>query len=164
MAGSAQCTSSMTSSTGCRSASLSSSASSSSNSRARAVAGSAPDGGAPNSGSSPASSPAACPGSSAATSAVPRSRTSSRSAAPNGAYGKLAVLSSTHPPASTSERSRTRAANSPASLDLPTPASPPSSTVRGVPTAASWNAPANAASSPSRPANTGLIIAPTIPP
>src|SRR5690349_15532446 len=53
-------------------------------------------------------------------------------------------------------RSATVAVNSVTSLDLPPPASAPVSTVRGVPPAASSNAPASSMSSASRPAKTGL--------
>jgi hypothetical protein len=51
---------------------------------------------------------------------------------------------------------RSVAANSPASLDLPPPASAPIRTVAGVPDAAPAKASASSASSDSRPAKTGL--------
>jgi len=153
---SAQWASSITMTSGRRSARRSRRASICSNSRTRALSGSRSTGGSPNSGSSRARSRAPPRGISAAISAAPASRTSWRNAAVNGAYGKPAVLSSRQPPISTSTSSPTRAANSPISRVLPPPASAPRSTAPGVPPRARSQASARVESSDSRPTKAGL--------
>ena len=112
----------------------------------------------PSSGTKAASSPASPPGSSPVVPSTPRSRTSSRSAAVIGAYGRPAAPRTTHPPASTSARSRTRAVTSPTSRDLPPPASAPTSTTCGNPPAATSSAPSSTPASASRPTSTGLTL------
>ena len=162
---SAQCASSMTSTTGeCR-ASWSSTLSISSNSRARASPGSrsGPVSGSPSSGSSRASPRVVRPGSIEATASAPSSWTRSRSIAVNGANGSPSVPSSRQPPVSTRAPAAGAAwPNSPTSRDLPTPASPPSSTAVGPPWRTLANAASRAAICSSRPTRTGLAARPLI--
>ncbi len=161
---SAQCASSMTSTTGeCR-ARWSSALSTSSNSRARASPGSLRlVSGSPSSGSSRASPRVVRPGNIEATASAPSSWTRSRSTAVNGAKGSPSVPSSRQPPVSTRAPAAVAAwPNSLTSRDLPTPASPPSSTAVGPPWRTLSNAASRAAICSSRPTRTGLAARPLI--
>src|SRR5271165_1399738 len=160
---SAQCASSITRTTGECLVRCSSAPSTSSNSRARASAGSPAVSGSPSSGSNRASPRVVRPGSIEATASAPISCTRSRSTAVNGANGSPSVPSSRQPPVST--RAPAAAAvrpNSLTSLDLPTPASPPSSTADGPPWRALAKAASRAAICSSRPTRTGLDARPLI--
>ncbi len=160
---SAQCASSITSTTGECLVRCSSALSTSSNSRALASAGSPPVSGSPSSGSNRASPRVVRPGSIEATPSAPISCTRSRSTAVNGANGSPSVPSSRQPPVST--RAPADAAVRPkslTSLDLPTPASPPSSTADGPPWRTLTKAASRAAICSPRPTRTGLDARPLI--
>src|SRR5580698_2930736 len=160
---SAQWASSITSTTGDRLPSCSSAPSIPSNSAARAAPGSPSEPTAPSSGSSRASSRVARPGSIAVNAAAPMSWTRSRSIAVNGPNGSPSVPSCRQPPVSTrAPASRAAALNSLISLDLPTPASPPSSTVAAPPWRTLSKAPSRAVSCSARPIRTGLEARPLI--
>ena len=157
VAPSAQCRSSIASSTGPERPSRSSRASSPSNRRPWRVlaSSSAPVPVPPSSGSSSASALRVAAGREAASSrASPRA--SGRSAATSGAYGICAPPSSRHWPISTrAPRSRARDSNSRRSRVLPTPDSPAMNANAGRPPAARSRAPSSVSSSAPRPTKVG---------
>src|SRR5215468_628222 len=160
---SAQCASSITSTTGDGRVSCSMALSTSSNSRALASAGSPPVSGSPSSGSNRASPRVVRPGSNDATACAPISCTRSRSTAVNGANGSPSVPSSRQSPVRTRAPADAAARpNSLTSLVLPTPASPPSSTADGPPWRTLAKAASRAAICSSRPTRTGLDARPLI--
>ncbi len=156
---SAQCRSSIASSTGAERPSRSSSASSASNRRPWRARGSSSEWlpVPPSSGSSSASA-LRVPAGRLSASASARPRTSGRSAPTSGAYGICAPPSSRHWPSSTrAPCSRARASNSRSMRVLPMPDSPLTNANAGSPPAARSNASLRRSSSAPRPTKTGEV-------